>query len=215
MKRFRPGATYLGETAMNRFEMRRKHTEEMLLKAALSLFVRKGYHGTSVQEITQVAGVTKGALYGHFASKGELLLRIIKEFEIRFIDEMIRTCRDMKGEALAKLHAIVTFNSAFAAQNPDLCVFLTFLTTELKTDVEFQKALRNVYRKYRDVIREIVRQGQEEGGFDAELDPDLTALTFMGLHDGILHQWVLNGGEIDGKRYVHTFRKIFFQGLRA
>ena len=151
---------------MNRFEIRRKHTEEMLVKAALSLFVRKGYHGTSVQEITQVAGVTKGALYGHFQSKGELLLRIIKEFDVRFIDEMISTCRDIKGDAWSKLHAIVTFNSAFAAQNPDLCVFLTFLTTELKTDVEFEKVLRNVYRKYQDFIREIVLQGQEEGSFD-------------------------------------------------
>lgn len=200
---------------MNRFEIRRKHTEEMLVKAALSLFVRKGYHGTSVQEITHVAGVTKGALYGHFQSKGELLLRIIKEFDVRFIDEMISTCRDLEGDAWSKLHAIVTFNSAFAAQNPDLCVFLTFLTTELKTDVEFEKALRNVYRKYQDFIREIVIQGQEEGGFDPSLDPDLTALTFMGLHDGILHQWVLNGDEIDGKEYVHTFRKIFFEGLKA
>ena len=200
---------------MNRFEIRRKRTEEMLVKAALSLFVRKGYHGTSVQEITQVAGVTKGALYGHFQSKGELLLRVIKEFDIRFIDEMMRTCRDVPGGALAKLHAIVTFNSAFAAQNPDLCVFLTFLTTELKTDVEFEKALKSVYGKYQDFIKEIVLQGQREGGFDPALDPDLTALTFMGLHDGILHQWVLHKEEIDGENYVRTFRKIFFEGLRA
>jgi AcrR family transcriptional regulator len=200
---------------MNRFAIRRKHTEERLIKAALGLFVRQGYHGTSVQEITQAAGVTKGALYGHFQSKGELLLRIIKEFEINFIDEMIRTSQARQGDAWDKLQAIVSFNSAFAAQNPDLCVFLTFLATELKADVEFEKVLKDVYRKYRGFISSLIRQGQAEGRFAPLLDPDLTALIFMGLHDGILHQWALNQNEVDGKHYVRTFRQILFEGLRA
>jgi hypothetical protein len=46
---------------------------------------------------------------------------------------------------------------------------------------------------------------------DKKTDPDLAALSFMALHDGVLHQWVLNRNLIDPKQYVKTFREIFIR----
>jgi AcrR family transcriptional regulator len=51
---------------------------EQLLSAARKLFVRKGYRGTTTEEIARAAGVTKGALYFHFDSKEEILLELLK-----------------------------------------------------------------------------------------------------------------------------------------
>lgn len=51
---------------------------EQLLAAARKLFVRKGYRGTTTEEIARKAGLTKGALYHHFDSKEEILLELIK-----------------------------------------------------------------------------------------------------------------------------------------
>jgi AcrR family transcriptional regulator len=192
---------------------RSEETEKKIIQAALSLFVRKGYHGTSIEEITRKVGLTKGALYSHFSSKGDLLLRIIDEFKVRFIDEMIRTITQIDGDALARLHATISFSSKFALQNQDLCVFLTFLTTELKADVDLEPPLKNVYREYHKFISQLIRQGIHQGLMKKEIDPDLAALSFMALHDGVLHQWVLNRTYIDGVQYVRTFRKIFLYGL--
>jgi AcrR family transcriptional regulator len=44
-------------------------SSERLLNAAVKLFVKKGYKGTSVAEITKDAGLTRGALYCHFETK--------------------------------------------------------------------------------------------------------------------------------------------------
>ena len=192
---------------------RSEETEKRIIQAALSLFVRNGYHGTSIQEITRKVGLTKGALYSHFSSKGDLLLRIIDEFKVRFIDEMIRTVTQSDGDALAKLHTTISFSSKFAFENQDLCVFLTFLTTELKADVDLEPPLKSVYRGYQKFISQLIRQGINQGLLKKEIDPDLAALSFMALHDGVLHQWVLNRAYIDGEQYVRTFRKIFLYGL--
>lgn len=192
---------------------RSEETEKKIIQAALELFVRKGYHGTSINHITQKVGLTKGALYSHFSSKGELLLRIIDEFKTRFIDEMMRTVNESRGDALEKLHRIISFNSQFALENQDLCVFLTFLTNELSADVDFELPLKNVYREYQQFISFLIQQGINQGLFKQELDPDLAALTFMALHDGVLHQWVLNRNDIDGRQYISTFRKIFLYGF--
>lgn len=192
---------------------RREETERKIIQAALELFVRNGYHGTSIDEIMKKVGLSKGALYAHFSSKGELLLRIIEEFRVRYIDEMIKTVNDYMGNAVEKLHRTFSFSSRFAYEHQNLCVFLTFLTTELKADVDFEPALKNVYRDYQNFISQLIRQGIKQGFLRKDLDPDLAALSFMALHDGVLHQWVLNRSHIDGEQYAKTFRRIFLDGL--
>ena len=192
---------------------RSTETVNRIIQAALELFVRNGYHGTSISDITRKVGVTKGALYAHFNSKEAVLIRIIEEFEIRFIDELIRSVSDLPGNALAKFHHAISFTSQFATQNQDLCVFLTFLTTELNADADFQPTLKKVYRKYQKFISQLVRQGVQQGLFKDELDPDLTGLSFVAVHDGMLHQWVLNRNHIDVEKFVNNFQKIFLHGL--
>ena len=194
---------------------RSEKTEKKIIRAALELFVRKGYHGTSVSDITQRVDLTKGALYAHFKSKGELLLRIIQEHETLFIDQLIRTVEQFEGNAVEKLNHAISFSSKFAIENLELCVFLTFLTTELNADVDFQPVLRTTYRKYQKFISKLISQGIRQGVIKKRYDPDLAALAFMALHDGILHQWVLNRDHLDGRQYVKTFRMIFMHGLTA
>ena len=125
--------------------------------------------------------LTKGALYAHFRSKGELLLRIIQEYETQFIEQLIRTIEQFEGNAVEKLNPAISFNSEFAVKNLELCVFLTFLTTELNADVDFQPVLKTTYRKYQKFISKLITQGIRQGIINKRYDPDLVALTFMAL----------------------------------
>jgi len=191
-------------------ESRRK-----IVLAALELFVRNGYHGTSINNIMKKVGLTKGSLYAHFKSKGEILLLMIERYRARFLDEVIRFASEGEGNALDKIHRCISFSAKFASEHENLCVFLTFLTTELKSDVDFEPTLKAVYRDYEGFIGGLIRQGIDQGIVDKETDPDLASLTFMALHDGLLHQWVLNRNLIDAEVYVKTFRQIFLYGLAS
>ena len=191
-------------------------TQEKIIQAALELFVRKGYHGTSITDIMNKVGLTKGSLYAHFKSKRELSLRIIMDgYKIRYVDEMTRYANHGEGDALDKLHRCINFSARFASDHRNLCVFWTFLPTELKADVDFEPMLKAVDHDYQRFIRGIIRQGISQGIVDNRTDPDLAALAFMALQDGVLHQWVLNGNLIDAEEYVRTFRKTFIYGLAS
>ncbi len=192
-----------------------EETKRKIVLVALELFVRKGYHGTSITDIMNNVGLSKGSLYAHFKSKGEILLLIIEQYKARFIDEIIHFANDSEGNALDKLNRCISFSAKFASEHENLCVFLTFLTTELKADIDFEPMLKAVYRDYQRFISGIIRQGIIQGLVDKKTDPDLAALTFMALHDGMLHQWVLNRSLIDAKQYVRTFREIFIYGLAS
>ena len=192
-----------------------EETRRKIAVAALELFVRKGYHGTSITDIMNKVGLTKGSLYAHFKSKGEILLLIIERYKVRYIDEVIRVASEREGNALDKLHRCISFHAKFVAEHEYLCVFLTFLTTELKADVDFEPMLKAVYRDYQRFISGVIHQGINQGLIDKDTDPDLASLTFMALHDGVLHQWVLNRNIIDPEEYVRTFRKMFMYGLAS
>lgn len=194
---------------------RSEQTEKKIIQAALELFVQKGYHGTSISDITKSVGLTKGALYSHFTSKSELLHRILGEFKADFLDTMIRRVNESQGDAMTKLNRAISFNAYYATKRPELVVFLTFLSHELSADADFEFGLKNLYREYQKFIGDLIRQGVRQGLFKSDLDPDLVALTYMGIHDGILHHWVLNRNSLDGRQYVKTLRRIFLEGLKA
>lgn len=65
---------------MNKHQQRTEETRALLLKAAEEMFVRDGYEGAQLNEISALAGRTKGAVYAHFKNKEDLFLGL---FELR------------------------------------------------------------------------------------------------------------------------------------
>ena len=191
-------------------------TGDRILQQAMRLFLEKGYHGTSIDEITQAAELTKGALYWHFKSKQDLLKRIIKEHETRFLDELIQAVGEIQGGTLEKFEKYIRFNSAFAYYNRELCVSFTTLAAELVgAHHEIEPEIKRIYKKYQTFLSKLILQGKKEKVFKRELDPDLAALSIIAFHNGILLQWSMNRNVIDGEAFVNTFKNIMLNGLKA
>jgi len=60
------------------FETIRQEKTKLILDTALELFAKKGFHQTSISDITRKAGISKGLLYNYFGSKDEVLRSIIQ-----------------------------------------------------------------------------------------------------------------------------------------
>jgi AcrR family transcriptional regulator len=191
-------------------------TADRILIQAMRIFLEKGYHGTSIDDITQAAGVTKGALYWHFRSKEELLQKIVADFEKRFLDGLIQAVKNVHGNIQDKFEKYFRYNAAFSYYNRELCVSFTTLAAELVgahhgTEPQFKR----IYKKYQKFLARLILQGRKEKIFKKGIDPDLAALIIIAFHDGILIRWFMNRNEIDGEAYVNTFKKIMLQGLMA
>ena len=189
-------------------------TDKRILTESIRLFLEKGYHGTSIDDITRAAHLTKGALYWHFKSKEDLLKRIIKEYEKRFLDGMIQAVEEVKGGISDKIEKYFQYNAAFAYYNRELCVSFDTLAAELVgahhgIETEFRK----IYKKYQKFLSNIILQGKKEKIFKKEIDENLAALVIIAFQGGILVQWSMNRDKIDGEAYVNTFKEIMLNGL--
>jgi AcrR family transcriptional regulator len=75
---------YKGRLLMPRGEFdrsaRRAQTRARLLEAAARVYTRRGFAGATLEEVASEAGFTKGAVYGHFGSKENLLLALVEEY---------------------------------------------------------------------------------------------------------------------------------------
>ena len=201
---------------LNHKNLQSQETANRILNQAMRIFLAKGYHGTSIEDITRAAKLTKGAFYWHFRSKEDLLKRIVEEYEKRFLDGMIHAVNEVKGSIPDKIEKYFRYNSAFAYYNRELCVSFDTLAAELVgahhgIEVEF----RRIYKKYQKFLSNLIVQGKKEKVFKREMDEDLSALVIIAFHVGILLQWSMNKDEIDGEAYVNSFKKIMLNGMMA
>ena len=199
---------------LNHKNLQSQETANRILHQAMRIFLEKGYHGTSIDNITRAAKLTKGAFYWHFRSKEDLLKTIIEEYEGRFLEGMIQAVNQAKGSFLNKIDKYFRYNAAFAYYNRELCVSFDTLAAELVgahhgVETEFKR----VYKRYQKFLSNLIVRGKKEKVFKKEIDEDLTALVIIAFHVGILLQWSMNKDEIDGEAYVNTFKKIMLQGL--
>jgi AcrR family transcriptional regulator len=92
---------------LGRQEIRIKETRELLLSAAKTIFIRDGYEGADLNDIAELAGRTKGAIYGHFKSKEEIFLALVVEYRRKYREHLQRGFTDDAGENIAVMRRFV------------------------------------------------------------------------------------------------------------
>ena len=177
--------------------------------AAVDLFARHGFANTSVQQIVDAAGVTKGAMYDYFRSKDDLLVGIY--------DHLLT----LQGEHLA---AIVATGDTTAQKLRAACIDV------IETSIEFldegtvffhsshmlpsEKKLEVTHRRrvYNDQFAALVEAGQQDGIYRTDIPRAvLVANFFSDLH--YLPQWYSADGPEDGSLIAAQLTDLFLAGI--
>jgi AcrR family transcriptional regulator len=164
---------------------RTAQTRRELLDAAQRLFFRDGYHGTTLDDIADEAGYTKGAVYSTFKSKGGLFLALFDEVVDRRVEETRRLLASQPAEDKI---------AALAAQPVDERNgrFL-LLAIEFWAQAAREPALRAgfaaSYGRLRGKLAELAPQG---GAFDAQR----WAMTTIALSNGLALERMIDPGGV-------------------
>ncbi len=171
-------------------------TRQFIIEKAADLFNRKGYHGTTLQDITEATGLTKGGLYGNFKRDGLDKKGIKEEIAMAAFDHAVNRVYQAVGErtavienSLDKLKAVVYFYRE-RILNPPVEGGCPIQNTAIESD-DAQPVLREkVLAALDDWKRRIVRtlqKGMENGEVRPDADPEDFATLFIGnLEGGIM-----------------------------
>jgi len=92
---------------------RSEATRAALVGAARALFAERGYAGVATEEIVRAAGVTRGALYHHFAGKRELFEAVYERIEVELAERIAASA--LQGNAASPLEAMRAGTEMFLA----------------------------------------------------------------------------------------------------
>jgi AcrR family transcriptional regulator len=151
---------------------------ERLVDTAVDLFATQGYDATSVNQVIERAGLTKGGFYHHFASKDALLYEVYGDLITRQLERMdeILTRGLPPADTLRALIQDLIESTAASAQRA-----LVFWRELHRLDDEHTATYRAQRRRYHDAVRKLIRSGQASGAFARVASADTVTFTIFGV----------------------------------
>jgi TetR/AcrR family fatty acid metabolism transcriptional regulator len=159
----------------------------LILKAAIDVFARQGFHHSRVSDVAKAAGVADGTIYNYFKSKDELLISLFEE-KMEGIVETLRAEVDPLDTAFDRLRRFVEVHLMLVAEQPALT---NVLTLELRQSAKFMREYKAPqFTEYLTLLGEIIEYGQSRGEIKTGLDPILTRRILFGALDELSLYWV-------------------------
>ena len=150
---------------------RREQTRQDLVTAAEACFVSRGFHASSVDEVAERAGYTKGAVYSNFASKEDLFFAVYERRVEQVLTEVVPDLRQLGAErAFDQLAA-----GALHRRDPDdgwRAVFFEFWAHVVRHP-ELRERFAAIHARFLEPMAEAVQQLAEDRGLT--LPSDVTA----------------------------------------
>jgi len=188
---------------------RERITQQAIVATAARLFAQKGFGATSLEDIADVLGATKGALYYHVKNKEEIL-RLIYLMVLTVCEEPLRQIVEADFLPQEKLRRAVEHQTTIAAdRSPAMTVFFHeqhHLTGPFAKEIMLR---RKTYERY---FERIIEEGQQAGLFKSELDPKIVAFGLLGMCNS-LSQWYHASGAYTPQHIADMFKSIFVTGL--
>lgn len=151
-------------------------TRQRLLERAFDEIHRSGFRAASLDSILADAGLTKGALYHHFANKAELGYAVVEEVVAPWMAEMWKPVLGAPNPIDAAIRAIrerLKERSEIALTLG--CPFNNLTQEMCGVDEGFRLRLNKILHEWRDDTAEALRRGQENGTVCRDVDPRAAA----------------------------------------
>jgi AcrR family transcriptional regulator len=165
----------------------RELTRRRLLEAAGQLFARHGFDGTSVDDVAEAAGFSKGAVYYNFESKDELFEALVQENIGGLVTSLERALGDARTieEKLAAAQAVLTEQERHKSGGR-----LEFeVLAQAMRDKKLRRMVGKAYEQMREAIASLIEEQFAAAGVCPPLPADQLAIAIVAgsLGHGLMH----------------------------
>ena len=193
-------------------QQRSEETHTHILESAYQLFSRNGYEVTSVADICQSAGVSKGAFYHHFPTKQaiflELLTSWLSDLDAGF--QIVRQETQNVPQAILKMAHLA--DQVVKSTDVRFSIIFEFWMQASRDPQVWNTAIAP-YRRYQEYFTALIQEGVDEGSFRSEIEPTVAARTLVSLALGMLMQAIFDPQTFDWSQTVHDSVKLLLKGL--
>lgn len=183
-----------------------------ILDAALRCFARSGYQGTSMQEIVEESGLSKGTLYWYFDSKQALFMELFDRIVGQMI-EPVAGALDAPGAPAERLRRLAGSVGEVAVDNDALMALPLSFLLEIWQDKRFMAHYTQMIEGFAAQVVAIIEEGIAEGSF-RPVPAEPIAMGLMALYDG-LFLYAITGLSHDLATQCEAMMDLILAGLEA
>ncbi len=163
-----------------------QRTKQYIIEKTAPIFNMKGYSGTSMSDITDATGLTKGSIYGNFANKDEVALAAFR-FNVKKLHNIfsreIEKEKTFKGKLLVYPRLYSDYYDLRVTQGG--CPIINTATEADDTHPVLRKKVERVILSWKEQLVYFIEQGIVSGEFKAKsINPEKTALTMIAIIEG-------------------------------
>lgn len=183
-----------------------------IIQAALVCFSRKGYHLTTMDDIAQESGLSKGSLYWYFKSKKELFLSILEAY-FRQMETAIQPILEGTLSPSEKLRAVAEVVVGSMKEVQPLASVMIDFWSQTRHEEDVNQLLRQVYEPSYQGLAAIIEEGIQRGEFRPVNAAHLASL-LMAVYDGLMMQGLAIPDWVDWAGQTETLLDALLEGLR-
>lgn len=191
--------------------MGKPSVRDEILFAGLKTLHARGFNATSVQDITQAAGVPKGSFYNHFASKEDLGAAVVEQYSAKAAARWA-ILRDVSLAPLLRLRRY--FETLIAAgRYPDTpgCLLGNFGAELSDQSPVIRERVSSALADWSDAIAHVIDEAQRDGAVPRDHAPEALATFVINAWEGSVLR-----AKVEGHRgALDTFLAIVFSKILA
>ena len=194
---------------MGRRERRGSETRERLFRSAMNLFRERGFHSTTVEDITNAADVGKGTFFNYFPSK-EHILTALGEVQVAKYEKAVALAAE--EDTREALHWLYHALPAEAGSSPKMVrsLFTVFLSSE-----PVREFLTDGLVKARLTLRDMFREAQKRDEIPNHFRPEDLAFRFQQSLFGSMFLWTLQKPSPSLDEWLDDGFDFFWSGVCA
>ncbi len=176
------------------YARRTRLRKQEILDSALVAFGQKGYYKATLADVASAAGITAAGLLHHFKTKEALLVELLERRDVLGLQESTGGEVPRGRELLQHLVDTMARNTTMPVSTQMYAV----LSVEAATDAHPARGwFLDRYQRLRVLIATAIREGVDDGDFDAPTDPAATASAIIAVMDGLQIQWLYEPASVD------------------
>ncbi len=190
---------------------RSRNTKKRIVSAAWSLFYEQGYDHTTVEEIIEKSGTSKGSFYHYFEGKDALLSSLSFLFDEKY--EELRPQLTQQMSAMEKLLFLNSELFAVIENTVPLDLMCRLFSTQLVTKGE--KHLLDHNRIYYRILREIVLEGQSRGELRTDLSVNEITRLYALCERALMYDWCIRKGDYSLRAYGQKMMPLLLDKIQS
>ena len=199
-----------------RKRMKAGERRQEIIRAAMEVFARNGFGGSTTREIAENAGISEAMIYSHFRNKEDLYTAIIDE-KLQESEPLYYPLDAIRNRDDQRVFATIVSNYLHR-HGEDTTLLRLLLFSALEGHELASMFVAGPVRKFFEFLADYIRERIDEGAFKP-VNPEITSRCLLGMVHYFVLLWKVFGDDtlnpIDPTEAIETIVKIFCEGFLA